>query len=313
MKIKDLFKENGILSGKRVLAAVITGAVLIGTTLGVSASGHEWGSKGDIVYENNTTGARTTIFDKSDLEYLDERIDAIENNVITGKESIANELNTKGINDGTLSGSSTFSELANGVVNSQKIPGEGEPFLLDGQQVYKLPSGEITTDGTKENAEPLNIVAANENNLSAGTAAWVDGSLIIGTGADNNSYYNLGYTNGLAEISNSNIEYIYHHHSDKCLGTVTKTCTVTERFTTENHPAAWNSIWCGTCNANTYHDGKVTSHSACGQGNTYAILGCGGHANNTNYYTTYTHNFTGTGYTCGFNEGDIEKAVIKIK
>ena len=126
-------------------------------------------------------------------------------------------------------------------------------------------------------------------------------------------YYNLGYTEGLAEINNSDIEYVYHHHTDDCLGTVTKTCTITKRFTTENHPAAWNSIWCGTCNANTYHDGMKITHSSCGQATDYQILNCSRHADNSNYYSTSTHTYTGTGYICGYNEGDIEKATIVIK
>lgn len=131
--------------------------------------------------------------------------------------------------------------------------------------------------------------------------------------SDNKNYYNLGYTEGLAEINNSDIEYVYHHHTDDCLGTVTKTCTITKRFTTENHPAAWNSIWCGTCNANTYHDGMKITHSSCGQATDYQILNCSRHADNSNYYSTSTHTYTGTGYICGYNEGDIEKATIVIK
>lgn len=131
--------------------------------------------------------------------------------------------------------------------------------------------------------------------------------------AENKNYYNLGYTAGLAEINNSDIEYVYHHHTDDCLGTVTKTCTITKRFTTENHPAAWNSIWCGTCNANTYHDGMKITHSSCGQATDYQILNCSRHADNSNYYSTSTHTYTGTGYICGYNEGDIEKATIVIK
>ena len=127
------------------------------------------------------------------------------------------------------------------------------------------------------------------------------------------SYYHLGYIDGLAEITNSDIEYVYHHHTDDCLGTVTKTCTITKRFTTENHPAAWNSIWCGTCNANTYHDGMKITHSSCGQATDYQILNCSRHADNSNYYSTSTHTYTGTGYICGYNEGDIEKATIVIK
>lgn len=77
--------------------------------------------------------------------------------------------------------------------------------------------------------------------------------------------------------------------------------------------AAWDSIWCGTCNDNTWHDGMKITYSSCGQATDYQVLNCGRHANNSNYYSTSTHTYTGTGYICGYNEGDIEKATIVIK
>lgn len=68
---------------------------------------------------------------------------------------------------------------------------------------------EDTSDDTEED-----LVAATADNLSLGTAAWVDGQYIVGNGADNNSYYALGYTTGVAESLNSaNIQYTYHTHT----------------------------------------------------------------------------------------------------
>lgn len=46
------------------------------------------------------------------------------------------------------------------------------------------------------NDYPLLIGAAQAGNLSAGTAAWVNGSPIIGNGADNKAYYEYGYEEG---------------------------------------------------------------------------------------------------------------------
>ena len=46
---------------------------------------------------------------------------------------------------------------------------------------------EDTSDDTVED-----LVAATADNLSLGTAAWVDGQYIVGNGADNNSYYSEG-------------------------------------------------------------------------------------------------------------------------
>lgn len=49
---------------------------------------------------------------------------------------------------------------------------------------------EDTSDDTEED-----LVAATADNLSLGTAAWVDGQYIVGNGADNNSYYAQGKAN----------------------------------------------------------------------------------------------------------------------
>ncbi|MCH5263206.1 MAG: hypothetical protein J1F42_09860 [Lachnospiraceae bacterium] len=58
------------------------------------------------------------------------------------------------------------------------------------------------------------IRAAVDNNLSLGTAAWVNGSLIIGNGADNKNFYDQGYADGKADAEESaEIEYIYHEHA----------------------------------------------------------------------------------------------------
>ena len=55
---------------------------------------------------------------------------------------------------------------------------------------------EDTSDDTEED-----LVAATADNLSLGTAAWVDGQYIVGNGADNNSYYATGYASGKSEAS----------------------------------------------------------------------------------------------------------------
>ena len=310
--MKKIFEENGLLSGKRVLAATLVMVLLSSMTFFSAAAGHTWKSQGN-VEAIKSDGSKTVVFDKSDLDYLDGRIDAIEADVSTGKENLANALNPLGTNPslGTpLSGTSTFNEIMEAINHSQAIPdktiGESVSIATEDYELASKVTGQTINSDTK-------ISAATADNLSLGTSAWVDGSLLIGTGADNKKYYNLGYTEGLAEINNSDIEYVYHHHTDDCLGTVTKTCTITKRFSNERHPAAWNSIWCGTCNDNTWHDGMKITHSSCGQATDYQVLNCGRHANNSNYYSTSTHTYTGTGYICGYNEGDIEKATIVIK
>lgn len=187
--MKKIFGEKGILNGKRVLAATLVIVLLSGITLYSVAAGHTWKSQGNVAAVRSD-GTKTVIFDKSDLDYLDGRIDAIEADVSTGKENLANALNPLGTNPslGTpLSGTSTFNELMEAINHSQAIPdktiGESVSIATEDYELASKVTGQTINSDTK-------ISAATADNLSLGTSAWVDGSLLIGTGADNKNYYN---------------------------------------------------------------------------------------------------------------------------
>lgn len=191
--MKKIFGEKGILSGKRVLAATLVMGLLSSMTFFSAAAGHAWESQGNVVAEKSN-GTKVTVFDKSDLDYLDGRIDAIEADVSTGKENLANALNPLGTNPslGTpLSGTSTFNELMEAINHSQAIPdktiGESVSIATEDYELASTVTGQTINSDTK-------ISAATADNLSLGTSAWVDGSLLIGTGADNKNYYDLGVT-----------------------------------------------------------------------------------------------------------------------
>lgn len=190
--MKKIFGEKGILNGKRVLAATLVIVLLSGITLYSVAAGHTWKSQGN-VEAVRSDGTKTVIFDKSDLDYLDGRIDAIEADVSTGKENLANALNPLGTNPslGTpLSGTSTFNELMEAINHSQAIPdktiGESVSIATEDYELASKVTGQTINSDTK-------ISAATADNLSLGTSAWVDGSLLIGTGADNKNYYEQTY------------------------------------------------------------------------------------------------------------------------
>lgn len=182
--MKNIFSDNGLLSGKRVLAATLVMVLLSGMTLYSAAAGYSWQSKGN-VEAFNTNGSSTTMFNKGDLDYLDSRIDTIESEVSTGKEKLANALNPLGTNS-SLSGTSTFDELMEAINNSQAIPdktiGESVSIATEDYELASKVTGQTINSDTK-------ISAATADNLSLGTSAWVDGSLLIGTGADNKNYY----------------------------------------------------------------------------------------------------------------------------
>ena len=187
--MKKIFEENGLLSGKRVLAATLVMVLLSSMTFFSAAAGHTWKSQGN-VEAIKSDGSKTVIFDKSDLDYLDGRIDAIEADVSTGKENLANALNPLGTNPSLstpLSGTSTFNELMEAINHSQAIPdktiGESVSIATEDYELASKVTGQTINSDTK-------ISAATADNLSLGTSAWVDGSLLIGTGADNKNYYN---------------------------------------------------------------------------------------------------------------------------
>ena len=200
--MKKIFEENGLLSGKRVLAATLVMVLLSSMTFFSAAAGHTWKSQGN-VEAIKSDGSKTVVFDKSDLDYLDGRIDAIEADVSTGKENLANALNPLGTNPslGTpLSGTSTFNELMEAINHSQAIPdktiGESVSIATEDYELASKVTGQTINSDTK-------ISAATADNLSLGTSAWVDGSLLIGTGADNKNYYEQNQSYHMVKLTDT--------------------------------------------------------------------------------------------------------------
>ncbi len=315
--MKKIFGEKGILNGKRVLAATLVIVLLSGITLYSVAAGHTWKSQGN-VEAVRSDGTKTVIFDKSDLDYLDGRIDAIEADVSTGKENLANALNPLGTNPslGTpLSGTSTFNEFMEAINHSQAIPdktiGESVSIATEDYELASKVTGQTINSDTK-------ISAATADNLSLGTSAWVDGSLLIGTGADNKNYYNLGYTNGMAKVDNASIIYTYHSHkgtvqgggecytplyrvhthSGSCYSTVNSTCTC--------------SAYAGQWINDTIFRCRVCGHAGhgpggtCGAATTSTVLSCG-KAEGTRYQSEGLETYV---LSCGKTESTIETATI---
>lgn len=201
MKLKDLFKEKGIFSGKKVLAITMVLTFVGGMTLGAAASNHTWGSTGNVVYDNN--GQKTTVFNKQDLIYLDDRISTIEAGVDTGKVNIAKKLNEWELPADKIvpTTNPSFNQINTALEYIKSIPNAGKEWKdASNNSYYVKEDGSITTNASEAkknadgNVEPLKISAATAGNLSAGTSAWVDGSLLIGTGADNKNYYEQATT-----------------------------------------------------------------------------------------------------------------------
>lgn len=238
-------------------------------------------SKGIFDYDNGTV-----VVDASDLTYLADEIDLLEE---TYKKETVKALNkmstyfmmnnstTHDPDESNLDPESSvilpFGSIIDGILASQSIPTE---------KTYTgtLPGEENETTG--------NISAATAESISLGTAAWVDGELIIGTGADNISYYNKGYVTGVAEALNSGkIVYTYHHHNSTCPALVCTVTAVMEAYG-ENQTIKYNI------------------HKTCGKGTTDTQIE--NHICEGRTETEFTH----TVYKCGYSEGQITGATIKL-
>ena len=90
----------------------------------------------------------------------------------------------------------SFETILEGIAASQSIPTDPAVYGMGaGTTLYKGTDGKLYSS-TQEGAEEICIQAATAENLSAGTAAWVNGKLILGTGGDNKAYHDLGYQEG---------------------------------------------------------------------------------------------------------------------
>ena len=173
---------------------------------------------------------------------------------------------------------------------------------------------EDTSDDTEDD-----LVAATADNLSLGTAAWVDGEYIVGNGADNKSYYAKGYTDGYEKtMENVNIRYVYHIHTDASGNSYSDNTTLTQL----DNPGG-----CFKAKGHTHNEqcGKTTTQSACNNSGQYwdgnRCRSCGGIGSGsgacggTIYKTSYTCGSPVNTWIlgCNKNSNSIEKAEIFFK
>lgn len=187
---KNLLKSKKIKVIFALITIIIcTGAISIASKAQTDKRAANIKSKGIFDYDNGTV-----VMDASDLTYLADEIDLLEDTYKKETVRALNKINTYFMMDNSTTHnpnesnldteSSTilpFESIIDGILDSQSIP-------IERTYTGMLPGKTNQTTG--------NISAAAERNLSLGTAAWVDGELITGTGADNSSYYSQGKTEG---------------------------------------------------------------------------------------------------------------------
>ena len=99
-----------------------------------------------------------------------------------------------------------FDTLLEGIAASQSVSSDVTDYgYSPGTKLYKGADGELTTNGSEEGAEQISVSAATADNLSAGTVAWVNGRLILGTGGDNKAYFDKGEKNNSGGSSDTGL------------------------------------------------------------------------------------------------------------
>lgn len=199
---------------KRIISALMAVALTVGTcsvamaadTAGATSDSLK--SHGTIVYEN---ADETVVINSLDLYMLADQIDQIRVNVTKQLGNLHTYFTTgQGAplqTDGRLSVTHTtpaggnyvdpltidFDTLLEGIAASQWIPSDVKDYgYAAGTRLYQKADGSLTTDKGTESLPEIHIREATADNLSAGTAAWVNGRLLLGTGQDNRSYMEKG-------------------------------------------------------------------------------------------------------------------------
>ena len=173
-------------SEKGVLGIILAATLMIGATAVVSANGgtlvdpNSFASKGKIqVKENETDPDPAIVIDSADLVTLANATNELNTQFTDSLAAAVNNIGSVPKTDRVAAGAQ-FSDILSAITNSQAIDSS--------ESVYVLPNGTVTDDSTAEDVVEKQITGATEANLTAGTAAWVDGQYIVGTGSDNNSY-----------------------------------------------------------------------------------------------------------------------------
>lgn len=287
-------------------------------------------SKGKLDFENGSV-----VIDSADLLYLVDQVDELESTYKITVIDALNEIGTYFKNDGSTSADVTvneadteeekknlsFGNIKEGILQSQSVSS-----LLQTQAVDK--EGNALFYVNQEAADNQNLLKTTiENtgfpvfyrpitaeNLTAGTAAWVNGRLIIGNGGDNASGYAQGFVDGQANaVENLNVTYTYHYHEGDnvngggCYAQVTnQTVCGGIYFNREYYRGGTCSKWCSSFYEKEYVCG------GCG-----AVTGtlCGGGGNSCGRTTGQiggNHMVTTTSWqpACGYTQGQILTATI---
>ena len=228
-------KKNTIILA---LCTVLVMVAIISTN-SYAGSNTSFKSQGRIVYTNDTDDTSDdVIFDASDLVEIDEMI-------TSGKLELADALND--YSNTNLPTFPTFDELGLAIDNLTTFSGNyyydkategadcvryikinGKYYLCDenGVQIsntaltgtISVVSKDDTTEPAADEIQLVKYESFDSGNLSAGSAGYIDKSLVLGSGSDNINYRNLGYEDKLVNgelklVFGDNVNFIETHNT----------------------------------------------------------------------------------------------------
>lgn len=286
-------------------------------------------SKGNLDYANGTIAIHS-----SDLAYLADEIDTLESSYKMNTVTALKDIGTFFTKEGTMTHSHdaadfsvesavrlSFSKLYEAILKSQSVEHLATQQALNyaGAPLYYTTQDDrdnqnICSVTTQQNEFPLFIQAVTSANMTAGAAAWVNGDIIIGNGADNDAFYRKGYMDGYQQVMNGvSIEYQYHVHSGNSAdGTGCYTKPEYHKHSDSCYIEGGHNDSCPFhIEFHDYDCGNVHDWDGDGHGcDGYQIYDCGGHreliCGSENAVTGYSVN-------CGMTEETILCAVIVFR
>lgn len=287
-------------------------------------------SKGKINFGNGAV-----VLDSADLFYLADSIDELENTYKITTIDALNGIGTYFRNDGSVTNDAginetdtdeekrnlSFGSIKAGILQSQSVVSLSQIQAVnrDGNALFYLDQDAANNHNllrttTQDTGLAVFYQPVTAENLTAGTAAWVDGHLIRGNGGDNTSSYAQGFIDGQANVmDNLNVTYTYHYHEGDaengggCYESVTssKTCGVI---------ALKREYYRGnTCHAlcNSYYAEEYAC-SGCGAVTGWRCAGGGNSCGNMSGQIGGNHVVTVASWepACGYSQGQILTATI---
>lgn len=321
----------------KILRKIVIGVICvlgICTPLAVIANGNARRegvkSKGKIDFNHGAI-----VLDSADLLYLADQVDELESTYKVTVIDALNEIGTYFRKDGSVTTDAeanetdtkeekadlSFGDIQEGILQSQSVSSLSQTQARDkdGNALFYMnqeaaDNQNLLQTTTEDTGLPIYHRSVTAENLTAGTAAWVNGRLILGNGGDNASKYAQGFVDGQANaIENLNVTYTYHYHEGDevngggCYSQVTnqQVCG-TIVFSRGYYRGKTCDKWCNSFYADEY------ACSTCG-----AVTGwkCGGGGNScgkTGGQLGGNHMVATTSWqpACGYSQGQILTATI---